>query len=163
MARMVSSISAGRGRLPVWVVRMWSVLRFMLTLVLRSVRVLNLAQIVLDHQRVRLQLTAGPMMNDPPMLDHIGVFRCFERALGVLLDQKHGEAALMKPLQRVEDLGDDGRTEAEAWLIEQQQPWPAHQRPADRQHLLLSAAELSGDLRAPLGKDRKKGEDFVHI
>src|SRR5882757_9737637 len=30
MARMVVSISAGRGKLPVWVVRRWLVLRFML-------------------------------------------------------------------------------------------------------------------------------------
>ena len=39
----------------------------------------------------------------------------------------------------VEDPLDHQRRQAERRLVEQQQPRPAHQRPADRQHLLLAA------------------------
>jgi len=47
---------------------------------------------------------------------------------------------------------DDGRRQAEAGLVEQQQLGLAHQRAADRQHLALAARHGAGALPTPFGK-----------
>ena len=65
-----------------------------------------------------------------------------ERVEGVLLDQKHRDALVPVEVgDRVEDLLDEQRREAERRLVEQQQARPTHQRARDRQHLLLAARQ----------------------
>ena len=64
--------------------------------------------------------------------------------------------SIVRPLARsfssgLPDLRDDQRREAEKRLVEEQQARLAHQRAADRQHLLLAAGQRSGGLLAPLG------------
>ena len=58
-------------------------------------------------------------------------------------------------LERVDrgpDFLADDRREAFGRLVEDEQPRVRHQRPADRQHLLLAAGEGAGALRAALGE-----------
>src|SRR3989449_11703767 len=54
----------------------------------------------------------------------------------VLLDQKDGRAASIDRLHDREELLDQHRRQTERRLVEQQQPGPAHERPAHRQHRL---------------------------
>ena len=55
-----------------------------------------------------------------------------------------------------EDLLDDHRRQTHRRLVEQQQPRPGHQRPADRHHLLLAAGQRSADLGAALRHPREQ-------
>ena len=57
--------------------------------------------------------------------------------------------------QRVVDVADDDRREAEAELVAEQQPRVGHQRAADRDHLLLAAGERRRRRVAPLGEHRE--------
>ena len=52
--------------------------------------------------------------------------------------------------QPVEHLGGHQRGQAQGWLVEEQEPRARHERPGDRQHLLLAARHRSGELVAPL-------------
>ena len=56
------------------------------------------------------------------------------------------------------DLGDDERREAFGRLVQQQEPRVAHQRAADREHLLLAARERARVLLDALAQPRKKLE-----
>ena len=56
---------------------------------------------------------------------------------------------------------DDGRRQAEAGLVEQQQLGIAHQRTADRQHLALATGHRSGALFAPFGEPREHCVDAL--
>ena len=51
------------------------------------------------------------------------------------------------------------RREAERGLVEHEQCRPGHERAADREHLLLAAGQLPGELLLPLVED---GEDLEH-
>ena len=51
-------------------------------------------------------------------------------------------------LDDLEDLLDQDRRQAHRRLVQQQQPGPRHQRPADRAHLLLAARQRAGLLGA---------------
>jgi len=58
----------------------------------------------------------------------------------------------------VENLPHDQRRQAKRRLVEHQEPWPAHQRACDRQHLLLAARQRAAALREALiepGKQRQ--------
>ena len=59
-------------------------------------------------------------------------------------------------LDRLEDLLDQDRREPERRLVEQQEPRPGHQRPADREHLLLAARQRAALLVGPLAEPREQ-------
>src|SRR4029079_16839013 len=81
-----------------------------------------------------------------------------ERMEGVLLDQEYGQAlAGIELADDLEDLLHDQGSEAERWLIEQEQAGPRHQRAGDRQHLLLAARERAAALGLALVEN---GEDL---
>ena len=63
-----------------------------------------------------------------------------KRMIGVLLDDQHGQAVLsVQGADGVENLARDQGRQAERRLVQHQQARAAHQRAADRQHLLLAA------------------------
>src|SRR5207237_2220834 len=66
-------------------------------------------------------------------------------------------------LDRLEDLLDEDRREAERRLVEQQHPRLGHERAPDREHLLLAAGERSAELRGPFLEAREEREDTVDI
>ena len=63
--------------------------------------------------------------------------------------------------QRLADLGDHDRRQPQRRLVEKQQPRLSHQRAADREHLLLTAAQKAGALVDALAQDREHLEDLV--
>src|SRR4029077_13924402 len=84
-------------------------------------------------------------------LEHVRARGRLERKRRVLLDDEHGQAlALVQLADDPEDLPDHNRREPERGLIEQQQPRSQQERPGERQHLLLAAAEGARALVAPV-------------
>src|SRR5207237_390766 len=93
---------------------------------------------------------------DPAALHDVAELRDGERHVGVLLHQQHGGLLLLVDLRDdAEDLLHQQRREPERRLVEEDQPRSRHQRAADRQHLLLAAGEVTGDLPAPLAQPRE--------
>ena len=78
-----------------------------------------------------------------------------QRQLDVLLHQHDRKPLALEPGNSAPDIGDDLRRQPFGRLIHQQQARIAHQRPADRQHLLLAAGKQAGELMTPLGEPRK--------
>ena len=66
-------------------------------------------------------------------------------------------------LDDVEDLLDEHRRQPHRRLVHAQQPRPRHQRPADRDHLLLAARQGSGELPQPLLDAREQRKDALQI
>src|SRR5262249_23641503 len=86
------------------------------------------------------QLATAAGERDTPIDDHVATMREFQRMEGVLLHKEDSEpVALVELANGAEDLLDQHGGEAQRWLIEQEQARAAHQRPSDRQHLLLAA------------------------
>ena len=73
----------------------------------------------------------------------------------VLLDQQHGDAALIDLANDAKVLFHQPRREAERRLVNQQQLGRAHQPAPDRYHGLLAARHRAGELRAPLRQARE--------
>src|SRR5262249_25433776 len=99
------------------------------------------------HLGVAQQLGASAGERDLAVDHHVAAMGELEGMVGVLLDQEDGHLLLLVDVaDDLEDLLDDQRREAERRLVEQQQPRPAHQRPRDRQHLLLAARQRAAAL-----------------
>ena len=108
------------------------------------------------------QLAAGAGQRDLAVDHDIAAVRELQRMEGVLLDQEHGEAVLrVEVADGAENLLRDQRREAERGLVEQQQARAAHQRAADRQHLLLAAGQRAAALAHALLQQREQREDAL--
>src|ERR1700722_1283007 len=128
----------------------------------RSVLVLGDAwQVHIAHTVVAAQLVGGPRTMHAPMLERVDEIGDLEGKIDVLLHEDDGDAALGEADHDLEDLVDHQRREAERRLVEQQKLGVPHQRPADRQHLLLAAGKPTGRLSVSLAEDRKQSIDFV--
>src|SRR6267142_4671872 len=102
----------------------------------------------------------APIAEDhAPGLENVRVVGDVERHVRVLLDDEHCRAGGADLADDTEDLLDQLRREAKGWLVEHKQAWPSHERPSDREHLLLAAAQRSGALLQPLAQAR---EIFEH-
>ena len=66
-------------------------------------------------------------------------------------------------LDDLEVLLDERGRQAHRRLVHQQQPRPRHQRPADRDHLLLTARQRAGELAAPLEQAREQRVQPVEV
>jgi hypothetical protein len=84
-----------------------------------------------------------------------------EHQLGVLLDQHDRQPAFLELADGGHHLGDDLRRQAFRRLVHQQHARIAHQRAADRQHLLLAARQMRRDLAAAFLQPRKHREHGV--
>src|SRR4051794_31517422 len=78
-------------------------------------------------------------------LDDIGAVAMRQRLGHVLLRQQHRGPAADDDAYIRQYLVDQLGREAEGGLVEQQKPRRAHQRAADRQHLLLATRELPAE------------------
>ena len=87
---------------------------------------------------------------------HVGAVGERDRALGALLDEQHGHAALADPRECVEDDVHDRRGEPERRLVEEQDGRARHERAGDRELLLLTAREHPGLPRPELPDDREQ-------
>ena len=109
---------------------------------------------------VQIHLVAGKRRgrrvdHHPAAVQDDDVVGDVEGELGVLLDQQDRQPLLLQAPDRGHHLGDDLRRQALRRLVEQQHPRVRHQRPADRQHLLLAARQDAGIVLAPLGELRE--------
>ena len=105
----------------------------------------------------------GPSSETRPFLQAVKFSRGGDGAHDVLLDDDDRRSLGDHRRQTLEDLLDDDRREAKAQLVAEEKPRVRHQRPADRDHLLLAARERRAALVAPLGEHRKEREDRVEV
>ena len=70
--------------------------------------------------------------------------------MDVLLDEEDRPALALELGNRREDPLDHQRGKAQRWLVEQQEARPPHQRPPDREHLLLAAGQRAALLVSSL-------------
>src|SRR6185437_1406343 len=119
------------------------------------------AEIGLAHALIAAQCVGRAAGDDGSRLQHIAAVRGGEGVMGILLDQKNAGAALVEFTDGAEDLLHDDRREAERRLVEAEKPWLRHQRPAERQHLLLATRERASALHRALAEARKKPEHLV--
>src|SRR2546423_5274091 len=97
----------------------------------------------------------------PAFFEHIVyVGHACERAQ-VLVDEQDRQPGALQPLDRAVDLDADERREPFGRFVEDQEARIGHQRPADRQHLLLAAGELVAIVALARLELRKEREDFL--
>ena len=77
-----------------------------------------------------------------------------------LLDHENGRAAITQSEDHRVDLVHDPGRQPHTGLVEEQQLRAGHERPADRQHLLLSARERPGQRIAALAQNREDSIDL---
>src|SRR5262249_26763624 len=120
---------------------------------------IEFADIVVAAQRVGRALE-----DDPAVLHHVAVVGDAQGDLGVLLDQEERRPALDVDLaDDVEDLAQEQGREPECRLVKQEELGPGHEGAADDEHLLLTAAQVSGDLAAARHENREVVVDHLEI
>ena len=104
-----------------------------------------------------LQQFAPAALQRDLAVDHdIAAMRELERVVGILLDQKHRQlVALIERANGGENLLHQERRETERGLVEENKARTAHQRTADRQHLLLATRERAATLVRAIAQARK--------
>ena len=85
------------------------------------------------------------------------------KALRDLADVDLEERIIDEFLRRIKNLLHQQRRQAERGLVKQNEPRPAHQRAADRQHLLLAAGERAAALVAAVAQPRKQREHAFEV
>jgi hypothetical protein len=95
--------------------------------------------------------------------EHVGPVGDVQRHGGILLHQQHRRAGFANVGDDVKDLLHQLRRQPQRGLVEQQQAWPRHQGPRDRQHHLLAARKLARNAAAALGEDREQLHHSVQI
>src|SRR3990170_633234 len=101
------------------------------------------------------QLLDGAAEADVGLAHEVDAVGEGHRDLQVVLDEEDRHAGLVDLGQDVADLLDQERGEALGGLVDQQQAGVAHQRPRDREHLLLAAGQEPALLRGPLPHERE--------
>ena len=103
-------------------------------------------------------------MDDAPALEHEGRLGEGQRGLGVLLDQDERRAVLraQAPDRRGQLLDHDRRQPLQR-LVEEEQRRVRHQRPRDREHLLLAARQVVPPAAPALGEPREQRVDAREV
>ena len=83
--------------------------------------------------------------------------------MDVLLDQQDRSTLPLQLGDGLEDSFDHQGSQAQRRLVEQQQARPAHQGPADRQHLLLATRQGPARLPEALLQQREELEHHLEI
>src|SRR5687767_2124908 len=119
------------------------------------------SQIRLLDVRALLEGLARAVEDDAAVLDDVRAVAQGQRARHVLLDQEDRRAARVDAPQVVEDEPHHHRGQAEARLVQQQQPGSGHEPAADGAHLLLAAGQRPRQLPLALAEPRKQREDVL--
>src|SRR5256712_7141980 len=98
---------------------------------------------------------------DLPFLDDVRAVREPPGELHVLLGQENREPAALEGRDVLRERAHDYRREALRRFVQQEEPRAGHQRPRDRQHLLLAAREARAALAAELPELRGEPEDAL--
>src|SRR3984957_17217125 len=114
----------------------------------------------LAHGLVGLQFGRRALEHDAPVAHHVDAMRYPHRDREFLLYQQDGDAAPGDFGDEVADLLHDQRREALGGLVDHDQLRVAHQRAANRQHLLFAAGQHAG--RGD-GHSGEVGNHFQHV
>src|SRR6266478_2700518 len=113
---------------------------------------------------VLFELGGGARHHKPAGLEEVGVVGEVEGHRRVLLHQEHAHPLLLVDRSHdAEDLAHHQGGQAERRLVEQEQAGARHERPRDRQHLLLAPRERARLLPAALGEDREIPVDLLVV
>src|SRR5437868_4442531 len=124
----------------------------------------SLPEIGAAHRVIATHVFARAMVHNPARLEQIRGVCELERESRVLLDQQDRDLLLaIDPTHDREDVLDDERCETERWLVQQKQRGSGHQRPRDREHLLLASRERAGLLATTLLETGKVAVHAVHV
>src|SRR5215469_4575147 len=111
---------------------------------------------VCELDLVATELAWTPLQGDSAFLHAVYAIGNAKRPLNILLDnQERGSFGANTWHCRV-DVANDNRRETEAEFVAEQKLGIGHQRPADRQHLLLTTRESRRHCKAPLRQIRKE-------
>src|SRR5215218_1954740 len=118
-------------------------------------------QIAVLDGRVAAQLGARAGPDDAALLDdHVPVGEA-RQGVDVLVDDDDRLALALEALQAGPDLGPDERRQALRRLVEDEELRVRHQRPSDREHLLLAAGELRAEMMVAFFQAREQLVDAL--
>src|SRR5271155_2604133 len=107
----------------------------------------------------RCHLRVGFLQDDTAVAHHVETIGYPQRLSDILLEQQDGKPVLVGELaNRLENVDDDGRCEAERRFVEQQEFRFGHQRDSEAQHPLLAARHRAAELPLAFCQDREKFE-----
>src|ERR1043166_343606 len=115
----------------------------------------RLSDIALPDRRITLQDCRSARGFDLSALNDISTVANGQGERCILFNHDNRRTQFANNLERLDQAGNDNRCKAKGQLIDEQQSRFRHQRPCDRAHLLLAAAQRSGDLVAALLQDWK--------
>ena len=107
------------------------------------------------------QLGSRPAEPDRAALHEVRPLGQRQRDVDALLDQDHRHAVVGQPTHDRQQLTDDHRREAQRQLVDQQHPRLGDEGHAERQHLLLPAAEVRRVRRIALAQHRERLEHLL--
>src|SRR6266540_546038 len=111
----------------------------------------------------RLQLGGSAFVADPALLEDVAAVGVPESEDGVLLGQQDSEAVIAQEVEPRAEAADDDRREALGGLVEQEDLRVRDERPAELEHLLLAAAEVSRRAALELRELRELVVDALHV
>src|SRR4051812_16521035 len=121
------------------------------------------AEVAALHLLVAVELVGVAAEDDLALLEDVDEVRQRDRQRIVLLDQQHRQGAALQLAQLVADALEDHRREALGGLVHDEQRRSGHERPGDREHLLLAARELPRVVRPALVQAREHLPDAVEV
>src|SRR5919205_4366977 len=122
----------------------------------RVIRSFRHAEVGGLHAAVAPELLRRPLRLDRAHAHEVRAVADAERLVDVLLDEQDRHALLVaEPDDQVEDEPDELRREAERRLVEEEQPGRRHERPRDRELLLLAARERGSRQAQALAEHRE--------
>ena len=98
---------------------------------------------------------------DAAVLEHVAAVGDAQRQRDLLLGDDDGEAVAAQVAEGGVGIGRQLRRQPGGRLVEHEQARLAHQRPADREHLLLASAHRRRPLPLPFSEAGEQGEDEV--
>jgi len=113
--------------------------------------------------RASAQVGASVLVCDRSHLEDVPAGRHGQGLSGILLDEQYRRTTGVDLPNHAEDRLDQERRETERGLVEQQQPRPAHEGPADGEHLLLAARHRPGLLADAFAQPRERVEHVLGI
>ena len=92
--------------------------------------------------RVAENLLGRPLLEHPAAVEEAHPVGDLAREAHLVRGDEHGHAVVLQLADQAQHLADEFRVERARHLVEEHQPRPGHQRPRDRDPLLLAAGQL---------------------
>ena len=122
-----------------------------------------LTEIVRDHAFIFSKIFASSLVNHPTLVQYVDALGCLQSTMSILLDEQYREPLQMQGAQSREHMICHQGRQSEAWFIEKQDLGSAHERSANREHLLLATRERPCTLPQSFHEARKQLQDTRKI